>query len=292
MMAKKRRIAFTDKRKQWAESREATLKGDPLKPNEKSMQREVDRVDGILNLMARDVTRQVTKLYTSGLAKESVAMDASLSAQTSILMNALAKKWEKRFNEFAKEFSKGMVGRQTKNTALDLRNSLEKISGGLTIQTDTMSQRTKDIARASIEQSISLIKSIQTDYIAEVREGLMRSITDSSQNYSSLTESVNELLTGRYRVQRNKAKNVVLDQTRKVYQGLSDQRMRDAGVTSYEWVHTGGSKQPRSYHRDVLNGQVFDLNDPPVIDLRTGEKGHPGDAINCKCIKRPVVKFG
>lgn len=276
-----RKIKFTDKREVWASSRDATLKGEPLKPNEKSMQREVERVDGMLELMVRDVSREVMKMFGSELAKESVAMDASIAAQTSMLMNKLSKKWEKRFAEFAKEFSVNMVNRQTKSTALDLRSSLEKLSGGLTIDTSTMSQRTKDIARASIDQSTSLIKSIQSDYIAEVREGLMRSIVDSSQSYSSLRESVQSLLSDRYRVQKNKAKNVVLDQTRKVYQGLSDSRMRDAGVTQYEWIHTGGSRQPRSYHRDVLNGKIFDLNDPPVIDLRTGEKGHPGDAINC-----------
>ncbi|QIQ61308.1 hypothetical protein V039C_0030 [Vibrio phage V039C] len=287
-----RKIKLTNKRERWAKSRDATIKGDPLKPNERTMQREVDKVESMVDKMNRDVSREVNKLFNSDLAKESVAMDASLSSQASILMNALSKKWEKRFNEFAKEFSKGMVGRQLKDTSRDLHNSLEKLSGGLSIDTSTMSQRTKDIARASIDQSTSLIKSIQSDYIDEVQEGLMRNIVDSSQNFTSLKESVNSLLSDRYRVQKNKAKNTTLDQIRKTYQGISDQRMRDAGMTKYEWVHTGGSKQPRNYHRDFLNGKVFDLNDPPVIDLRTKEKGHPGDAINCKCIKRPVISFG
>lgn len=287
-----RKIKLTNKREQWAKSRDATIKGDPLKPNERTMQREVDKVEFMVDKMNRDVSREVNKLFSSDLAKESVAMDASLSSQASILMNDLSKKWEKRFNEFAKEFSKGMVGRQLNDTSRDLHNSLEKLSGGLSIDTSTMSQRTKDIARASIDQSTSLIKSIQSDYIDEVREGLMRNIVDSSQNFTSLKESVNSLLSDRYRVQKNKAKNTTLDQIRKTYQGISDQRMRDAGMTKYEWVHTGGSKQPRNYHRDFLNGKVFDLNDPPVIDLRTKEKGHPGDAINCKCIKRPVISFG
>ncbi|WVH05503.1 hypothetical protein KKJFFJLC_00013 [Vibrio phage vB_VpaS_PGB] len=292
MTKQPRKIKLTQKRKDWAESRDATIKGEPMKPNERSMQREVDKVEKMVDRLNRDVSREVMKLFNSNLAKESVAMDASISSQASMLMNALSKKWEKRFSEFAKEFSKGMVDKQLKGTSRDLKNSLEKLSGGLSIKTDTMSQRTIDIARASVDQSTSLIKSIQSDYIDSVREGLMRNITDSSQNFSSLKESVHSLLSDRYKVQKNKAKNTTLDQIRKTYQGISDQRMRDANVTKYEWVHTGGSKEPRSYHRDVLNGQIFDLNDPPVIDLRTGEKGHPGDAINCKCIKRPIISFG
>ena len=292
MKSKPRKIRLTDKRKNWAESRNATLKGTPLKPNERSMQRDVGKVESEFDKMARDVSREVTKLFNSNLAKESVAMDASISSQLNIIMNALEKKWNKRFIEFSKAFSEQMINRQVKDSSRDLRTSLEKLSGGASINTNTVSKRTSDIARASIEQSSSLIKSIESNYIAEVKEGLMRSIVDSSQNFTSLKESVQSVLSDRYKIHKNKAKNLVLDQTRKAYQSISDSKMRDAGVTKYEWVHTGGGKQARSYHRDVLDGQIFDLNDPPVIDQKTGEKGHPGDAINCRCIKRPVVEFG
>ena len=36
--------------------------------------------------------------------------------------------------------------------------------------------------------------------------------------------------------------------------------MRDAGITHFKWNHSGGSVKPRCYHRDELNGKVFDLN--------------------------------
>jgi uncharacterized protein with gpF-like domain len=29
----------------------------------------------------------------------------------------------------------------------------------------------------------------------------------------------------------------------------------------------------------------------PVIDPRTGERGIPGQAINCRCVMRPLVEF-
>lgn len=288
----RRKIKLTSKREQWAKSREATLKGSPLKPNERSMQRDVEAVEKIVQQMHKDVSREVLGLFSSPLADEFVAMDASIAAQASMLMNALSKKWESRFKEFSKSFSNRMVQKQLKESSLDVRSSIEQISGGLTIDVSTVSQRTKDIMRASADQSASLIKSMQGDYISEVREGLMRTITDSNQSVKSLTESVHGLLTERYKVQKNKAKNTTLDQIRKAYAGISDQRMRDAGVSEYEWVHMGGSKNPRSYHRDVLAGNVFSLDEPPVIDLKTGERGHPGDAINCRCVKRPIVRFG
>ena len=37
-----------------------------------------------------------------------------------------------------------------------------------------------------------------------------------------------------------------------------------------------------------LNGYVFDLAKPPVIDLKTGERGYPGQCIGCSCFLVPV----
>ena len=40
-----------------------------------------------------------------------------------------------------------------------------------------------------------------------------------------------------------------------------------------------------------LNGGIFDFDNLPVIDEKTGERGIPGQAINCKCRMRPIVEF-
>jgi uncharacterized protein with gpF-like domain len=292
-MAKKlRKFKLSEKRQEYTDGRKGILLGEPLRPNQRALDREAERVASMVEKMNRDVSKSIESLFSSELAKESVAQDASIASQATILLNAKAREWQKKFNDFANFFGKDMADRQNKYVTKDMGNSLEKLSGGMSIKTDTLSDRTKDIIKASSEQSSSLIKSIGTDYMSSVKEAVMRSITDSSSSFESLKESINQALTGRFKVYKNKAKNTALDQTRKTYQALSDQRMRDVGVTKYRWQHSGGSQQPRSYHRDELNGQIFDLNDPPVIDKKTGERGHPGDAINCKCIKIPIIEFG
>ena len=166
------------------------------------------------------------------------------------------------------------------------------MSGGLTIKTDSISSRTRDIINASADQSTSLIKTIGSDYTAEVKQAVMRSITDSNSSFTELKSSINSMLEGKYKTYKNKAKNTALDQTRKAYTSITESKMKDVGVDQYVWRHAGGSVKPRDYHRDVLNGQTFKLSDPPVIDLKTGVRGKPGDAINCKCYMVPVVKFG
>ena len=67
------------------------------------------------------------------------------------------------------------------------------------------------------------------------------------------------------------------------------------GFTHFEWIHSGGSQQPRSYHMRAhpsgLNHGIFRIDEPPVIDPNTGTRGFPGDLPNCRCTMRPVLKF-
>lgn len=37
-----------------------------------------------------------------------------------------------------------------------------------------------------------------------------------------------------------------------------------------------------------LDGQVFNWNDPPIHDSRSGERGHPGMDPHCRCYAEPL----
>ena len=59
------------------------------------------------------------------------------------------------------------------------------------------------------------------------------------------------------------------------------------GVKKFEWVHSHGAKEPRELHLR-LDGQIFDISNPPVIDNKTGQVGYPGQLINCGCVMKGV----
>lgn len=79
-------------------------------------------------------------------------------------------------------------------------------------------------------------------------------------------------------------------------------RCEENGVTRVRWCHSHLSVKPRDYHLrkwdghsgvrngkpNGLNGYEFDISNPPVIDLKTGERGFPAQLINCKCYLVPV----
>lgn len=57
---------------------------------------------------------------------------------------------------------------------------------------------------------------------------------------------------------------------------------RKIGSHEYVWQDMGDNKVRRC-HR-LLNGKTFNWDNPPVVDDRTGFRGHPGDAANCRCV--------
>ena len=108
-------------------------------------------------------------------------------------------------------------------------------------------------------------------------------------------ESITKHLEHYEGVTHRRAKNIARDQTHKTYEALSMRRAKTLGFTHFEWIHSGGSQQPRSYHMrehpSGLNHGIFRIDHPPVIDPNTGTRGFPGDLPNCHCTMRPVLKF-
>ena len=306
MPIKHRKFKLTESRAKWVANRDTTLQGEPMRLNPRTADRYSLAVQKEVRKMHLDVSSQINNLFTSSTAKNSIqkvektsvvgmdshAMDASISTLSRILTNKLINKWEKRFNTFGKTWTNYMMGMVETSSAKDLSKSMNKLSGGLQIKTDQMSGKTKDIIAAASDQSSSLIKTIGSDYLAEVKQSVMRSITDDSTNFTELKNSINSMLQGKYKTYKNKAKNTALDQTRKAYNNITISRMKDVGVGQFRWLHVGGSVKPRDYHRDVLNGNVYSLSDPPIVNQKTGARGLPGSEINCKCAILPVVKFG
>lgn len=68
---------------------------------------------------------------------------------------------------------------------------------------------------------------------------------------------------------------------------LVEARAKYVGASQYIW-HTSDDEDVRSDHRH-LNGKVFDWENPPVVDKRSGYRSHPGCNANCRCWAEPIL---
>ncbi len=216
------------------------------------------------------------------------AMDASIADQ---LTNRLSEKLTVLFRGAATTTATTLMARIDNASRRGMELSLKEISEQqLTLKSAALAPNVQTALQNHINDNVDLIRLIPQEFLAAVKEDVNASIVGGNGLQDLLPK-----LTERYGEAKRHAHNVALDQTRKAYNDLNAARMKDAGVKKFEWIHTGGSNNPRPYHKDRwptgLNGGVFDLDNPPIIVKETGETGLPGQAIYCRCTMRPIVSF-
>jgi SPP1 gp7 family putative phage head morphogenesis protein len=277
-------MMLTKKRKAWATKRTAapTFKGHRLANNVGVSTRYAERLSALVTQMTEQVTREVLRMYRT---ESGFAQDATIASQSRILLSTLQSKFNALFARNAKRLAESMAEGASKASTTSLHSSLERLSGGLSLKTSAMPPQVVEIYKAAVAENVALIKSISTDYLNQVQGSVMRSIT-SGRGLEDLVPALQKYEG----VTHRRARNIALDQTRKTYNQINRGRMQALGVKSFMWHHSGGGAHPREDHVE-MDGKVYRFDDPPVIDERTGERGIPGQAVNCKCTMSPVFDF-
>ncbi len=276
---------LTNKREAWAKTRKShVFYGKPLNYNAAVQDRYVKELTALVKQMTAQTQREVTKLFKAQGVLDS-AMDADIASQSRILTNALMSKFDQLFNRKAKTIATKMVDSSAAASKTALHSSLKEMSGGLSLKTDLMTKTLSTTLKAVVTENVGLIKSIPQEYMMTVQGDIMRAIS-TGQGLADIVPAL-EQYEG---VTLRRARNIALDQTRKAYNGINKARMQAIGVKRFEWVHSGGGQMPRELHIE-MDGNIYSFDDLPVIDERTGEKGIPGQAINCRCTMIPVIEF-
>ena len=277
---------LTKQKRRWANQfKPKVIRGTPLNISAGLQERYKERLVKVVEKMADQVEKELRRLFKKDHAIEFFAQDASISSQARILTNALISKFNKIFAELSKPLAEQMISEADKASSLALHSSLKDLSGGLSLKTTSLSPELVDILSASVTENVSLIKTISSKYLSGVQGAVMRSITTGGG-----MEDLIPYLQRSKEITKRRAKMIAYDQTRKAFNSLNKGRMDTLGIKEYEWLHSGGSNHPRKDHIR-MSGNIYSLDDPPVIDQRTGERGIPGQAPNCRCRMLPVIRF-
>jgi SPP1 gp7 family putative phage head morphogenesis protein len=278
---------LTKRKRLWANKfKPDVIRGHALNPNAADETLYYLRLVQMINKMTSEVEAELTKLFEGKTGQEYFAQDASLSAQAKILTNALTKKFEDLFAGNAQRLAKSVANKANKSSSRTLHSSIQQLSGGLSLSTTSLAGKLTDILKSTVSENVALIKSIPAKYLSGVTQAVMRSIT-TGQGLQDLVPYINK----HKGITLKRARVIARDQTRKAFNGLSKGRMQDIGIQEFEWLHTAGSDHPRPLHV-AMSGNIYRFDDPPVIDLKTKERGIPGQLPNCRCRMKPVINFG
>lgn len=273
-------------------TRTVALKGTRLNYNVSDQLRYKKELMKLTRAMTSEVQRRILGLFRTENSKEffkqqkKATMDASVTSKSKKLLNELMAKFEKLFSSKAKELADGMLANTLKTSKSTLGSSLKQLSGGVTLNTGVVPKGMEEVSQAIVNENVSLIKSIPSEYIPKIEGAVMRSIT-TGNGLADLEPEIKK-----YSGQSDRRVSLLaLDQTRKAYNTINKQRMQSIGVKKFEWIHSGGGQHPRISHMK-LDGKIFSFDDLPL----KGEEGFvngqfPGQAINCRCTMVPVIEF-
>lgn len=152
--------------------------------------------------------------------------------------------------------------------------------------------------REGIEENVNLIKTIPAQYFSKIDKAVEER-TRGKMTRGALVKRIKDLGG----ITQRRAEMIADDQTAKATERMMLARCRNTGVKTVMWLHSSVSMKPRDYHKrrwdghsgkyngkpNGLNGYIFNIDNPPVIDKKTGERGFPSQLINCKCYLSPVI---
>jgi SPP1 gp7 family putative phage head morphogenesis protein len=278
---------LTVRKQAWIKQRQPSLiRGTPLSLPIVVESRYYQKLHAMIDRMTAGVELELRKFFETPHAEEYFAEDASVASQARILTNALMRKFNDMFAQQAPDLADKQATAADKASSSALHSSLSQLSGGLSLPTTTLSGPLTDVLTATIAENVGLIKSISQQYLTGVQGAVLRSITTGNGLADLLP-----FLAKHKGITERRALMIARDQTRKAYNNLNRGRMENVGLKKFEWLHTGGSDHPRKLHIDY-SGKVFSFDALPIIDENTGERGIPGQAINCRCRMVPVLDFG
>lgn len=264
-----------------------TLQGTFLRPPAPAKERFQASLDRLIDEMTRTTEREMRKLQTQFPTGDSATgMDGpTLAAQARILTNALRKRFFAAFSKRARAMAEKLAKDVAGSSKSQMHASLRELSGGVSLKTSVITPQIRQVVAAGVVQNVELIKSIPEQYFLRIQGSIMRNI-QQGEGTAGILRTVEEAGG----VTRRRARIIARDQTSKATTALNVARFKALGVKKFRWQHSGGGKEPRKLHI-AMSGKIYDMDKPPVIDERTGERGFPGQAINCRCAMAPVVEF-
>lgn len=150
-------------------------------------------------------------------------------------------------------------------------------------------------SRTVISDFVNLIKTIPPEMFPRIERYIVRVFNGTADRDGFI-----RYLHRRCGVSEARARMIADDQIAKASEWMRIEKWRNRGRNYVRWVH-GGANEPREYHLadwdgmsgadgrpNGLNGFVFEITNPPVIDLSTGVRGYPAQLVNCHCHLEPI----
>lgn len=210
-----------------------------------------------------------------------LAMDELPATALQKSVNTLRRRWTRRWREASNKLADYFAQSVEDRVAGTLRRILA--DGGISVKFQ-QTQAMRDVAAATVKQSVALIRSIPAQYFAQVEGIVMRGV-QSGRDLGQVTRDLQNQLG----VAKRRAALIAQDQNEKATASMVRVRYLESGITEAIWCHSAAGKEPRPTHvkagRDRIKFDVargwYDPHEKRFIQ--------PGELIRCRCFSIPVI---
>lgn len=147
----------------------------------------------------------------------------------------------------------------------------------------TMTEAQKGIIAAEWGQNLDLyVKNWIDEDILDLRQ-----MVQTEAFAGNRAEGMVKAIQHNYGVSRRKAEFLARQETSLLMSKFRETRYKDVGSTTYRWQGAMDERE-RPDHK-ALQGKVFSWESPPVTDLKTGRRCHPGEDFGCRCLAIALI---
>lgn len=122
--------------------------------------------------------------------------------------------------------------------------------------------------------SANEITKMRKDVIAFMEKGVRR-------------DTVQQYFEKEWKIASDKARFLARNECGLATTAIQLAQYKKLGATHFKWLKSS-SKEKRELHKTYY-GKVFPIDNPPIIDEETGERGYPKQIYNCSCGMAPAI---
>lgn len=253
-----------------------------------------DFIEGTVKLAFRQLETDIIK---EAINKKVPVIELGLATPKAKGLEKAAKeldKWhnqrEKEAEKIRKELAEANKKNQTER-AIKLQEKLSQHNAETITQAPDLSVKIEDlsvnyksakIAEDYIYNMNFWVKKFNTKNIIKMRSDIM----DLYQKGARIPE-IQEYIEKRWKVAKDKAAFLAENECGLVTTAVQAATWQESGAKKFKWMRSV-SREKRPLHKTYY-GEVFDFDNPPILDEKLDIRGLPRQIWNCKCGMAIVV---
>lgn len=235
----------------------------------------------ILPDLKETAAEELPEVRTDSVHKR-IRMDGNAEKKIRDTLDAVQAELETLFPESVlRRWAQAMIGSVNKTEKKNMKRMAARL--GFNVEPLMHDRDLSPYFRNVVDENVGLIRSIPKQHLEVLKNGLVNAITrDMSHDF------IRKMIQKNFAVTRSKAKVIARDQVGKLNGAINQYRQQQLGGKRYVWDGAMDERERPDHKR--LQGKTFRWDSPPIVDRKSGRRGHPGEDYCCRCRARMIVE--